>query len=184
MESSIEQAVLLVGHGAAAKDCPRELVTRWKSLEGRRHATGGPPSAEEIELDQRIRAWPRTDTNDPYRKGLLSVAAALRPLVAPAALFVAYNEFCAPTIEDAADEAVAAGATTLTVVPSMLTPGGVHSEIEIPEALARIRARHPGVTVLYAWPYDLHAVAALLAAHARQFGEAAAPLKAGRPGRV
>lgn len=170
MTSWIEQAVILVGHGAAAKDCPRELVTRWKSLEGRRHATGGPPSAEEIELDHRIRTWPRTDANDPYRKGLLSLAEALRPLVAPAALFVAYNEFCAPTIEEAADEAIAAGAKAITVVPSMLTPGGIHSETEIPETLARIRERHPRVSVLYAWPYDLRAVAAMLAAHTRQFG--------------
>ena len=29
-----ERAVILVGHGAAAKDCPRELVT-WPSLEPR-----------------------------------------------------------------------------------------------------------------------------------------------------
>ena len=170
MESSFERAVILVGHGAAAKDCPRELVTRWKALEGRRHATGGEPSAEEIELDRRIRTWPRTDTNDPYRKGLESLAAALRPLVAPAALFVAYNEFCAPTIEEAADAAIAAGASSLTVVPSMLTPGGVHSETEIPEALARIRAAHPSVPVVYAWPYQLDQVAVLLAHHLQKFG--------------
>jgi sirohydrochlorin cobaltochelatase len=168
-EPSIERAVILVGHGAAAKDCPRELVTRWKALEGRRHATGGPPSAEESELDHRIRSWPRTASNDPYLAGLLALAEALRPLVAPATLFVAYNEFCAPTIEEAAEAAISQGARSLLVIPSMVTPGGMHSEIEIPEALGRIRAQHPGARVVYAWPYDLGGVAAMLAEHARRF---------------
>jgi len=170
MDTHDDRAVILVGHGAAAKDCPRDLVTRWKSLEGRRHATGGPPSAEEIELDHRIRSWPRTDTNDPYRRGLLALAEALRPLVAPAALFVAYNEFCAPTIEESASYAIQKGARHIHVIPSMLTPGGVHSEVEIPEGLARIRKDHPHVNVVYAWPYDVHQIAAMLAAHARRFG--------------
>lgn len=165
------RVIILVGHGSAAKDCPRELVTRWKSLEGRRHAAGGPPSAEEIELDHRIRRWPRTETNDPYRMGLLALADALRPSVAPARLLVAYNEFCAPTLEETADLAIAEGARQILVVPSMLTPGGVHAEVDIPEAIERIREKHPSAQVAYAWPYDLTAVAAMLAAHAAKFSD-------------
>lgn len=165
-----ERAVILVGHGAAAKDCPRELVTRWKSLEGRRMASGGPPSEEETALDRKIRQWPRTAENDPYRMGLLAIAEALRPLVAPAALSVAYNEFCAPTIEEAAEAAIAGGAREIVVIPSMLTPGGIHSEVEIPEVLGHLRARHPGVQVRYAWPFDLGQVAALLAARVAATG--------------
>jgi sirohydrochlorin cobaltochelatase len=163
------RAIILVGHGAAAKDCPRELVTKLKALEGRRMATRQPPSDEEIELDHRIRQWPRTPENDPYRAGLLALADALRPKVAPAMLHVAYNEFCAPTLEEAADEAVAAGAVEIVVVPSMFTPGGVHSEVEIPEAIGRIREKHTAVHVRYAWPFDLTQVASMLAGHARSF---------------
>lgn len=167
------RAIILVGHGATAKDCPRDLVSRFKALEGRRLAIGRPPpppTAEEQDLDARIRQWPRTPENDPYRVGLEALAAALRPLLGGAALLLAYNEFCAPTLEDAVAEAVAGGANDITVVPSMMTPGGIHSEVEIPEMLDRIRAAHPSVALRYAWPFDLGAVAELLAKHLDRFG--------------
>jgi sirohydrochlorin cobaltochelatase len=163
-------AVLLVGHGAPPKDFPRDLVSRLKALEGRRMATGGAMSDEERDLDAKIRSWPRTPENDPYREGLLALADALRTKLDGSPLLVAYNEFCAPSIEAAIAEAIASGATTITVIPSMLTPGGVHSEVEIPAILADLRAAHPGVTIRYAWPFDLQAVATMLADHARHVG--------------
>lgn len=167
------RAVILVGHGAAAKDCPRELVSRLKALEGRRMATGGPMapmSAEERELDDKVRGWPRTPENDPYRAGLEAMASALRPLLGDARLHLAYNEFCAPTLDEAVAEAIAGGVGDITVIPSMMTPGGVHSEVEIPEILARLRGEHPAVTLRYVWPFDLTEVARLLAAHVARAG--------------
>ncbi|AUX45056.1 hypothetical protein SOCE26_065370 [Sorangium cellulosum] len=162
----MRRAVILVGHGAPAADCPRELVTRLKSLEGRRAASGAgaAPSPEERDLEAKIRAWPRTPENDPYRAGIERLAAELAPLLGGAELLVAYNEFCAPTLSEAVATAVQRGATEIAVVPSMLTPGGVHSEVEIPEAIARLRAEHPAVALRYAWPFDLAEVARLLAA--------------------
>jgi sirohydrochlorin cobaltochelatase len=162
--------VILVGHGAVPGDCPRDLVTRLKALEGRRRATGEPPSPEERALDVQIRGWPRSPATDPYQAGLEALAARLRPLLGGAALAVAYNEFCAPTLEDAAATLVAAGARRIAVVPSMLTPGGVHSEVEIPAALDQLRRTHPAVRFDYAWPFDLDAVARLLAAHVAREG--------------
>lgn len=175
-EGASRRAVILVGHGGVPSDCPRELVARLKLLEGRRRGAGrgggagGPaevaaPSEEERSLDARIRGWPRTAETDPYREGLLALAAALRPMLGGAALHVAYNEFCAPTIEEAVEEAVLGGAEAITLVPSMLTPGGVHSEVEIPEAVAHLRARFPKVSIEYAWPFDMQAVARMLAVH-------------------
>ncbi|HEV7732343.1 MAG TPA: CbiX/SirB N-terminal domain-containing protein [Candidatus Binatia bacterium] len=161
-------AVVLVGHGAVPADCPRDLVTRLKALEGRRRATGTPVTNEEMALDTRIRAWPRTAGSDPYGAGLEALASSLRPLLGTARLVVAYNEFCAPTLEEAVAALAADGAHTVVVVPSMLTPGGVHSEIEIPETIARLRAAHPTLALRYAWPFDLDAVAALLADHIRR----------------
>jgi sirohydrochlorin cobaltochelatase len=158
----MKTAVILVGHGAPPRGFPRADVQRLKSLEGKRTATGGPMTEEEAELDRKIRSFPRTPENDPYREGLEALAAALRPRLGEKALSTAYNEFCAPTIDEAAARAIAEGAERIEVVPSMLTPGGVHSEVEIPEAIERIRAAHPGVTIRYAWPYDLGAVARLL----------------------
>ena len=51
----------------------------------------------------------------------------------------------------------------------MFTPGGSHSEYEIPEEMAELRKKHPGVTLTYAWPFDLGKVAEMLAAHIKQF---------------
>jgi sirohydrochlorin cobaltochelatase len=157
-------AVVLVGHGAVPTDLPREDLARLKALEGTRRARGAAPTGEERALDAAIRAWPRTPATDPYQAGLETLGARLRPLVAPAALVLAYNEFCAPALDAAVDRLVADGVRRIVVVPSMLTPGGVHSEIEIPDTIARLRGRHPAVTLRYAWPFDLDAVAALLAA--------------------
>lgn len=160
-----KRAVILVGHGAPPRGYPRGELARLKALEGARQAIGGPPSDEERELDQRIRSVPRTPANDPYHAGLEALAAALRPRLGGAMLLVAYNEFCAPSLETAVERAVAEGASEIVVVPSMLTPGGIHSEVEIPATLEHARARWPAVTIRYAWPFDLDVVAQMLAEH-------------------
>lgn len=157
-------AVVLVGHGAPPRDAPGELVSRLKMLEGRRRAQHAEPSTEELDLDRKLRTWPRTPENDPYKEGFEKLAAALRTELVGRTLLVAYNEFCAPSLEDAVQSAVDAGVREITVVPSMLTPGGVHSEVEIPEALDALRRRFPEAAIRYAWPFDLGAVARLLAA--------------------
>ncbi|ALA56586.1 sirohydrochlorin chelatase [Nitrospira moscoviensis] len=157
-----KQGVVLVGHGGIPRDCPQELVTRLKRMEAQRRAAKLLPSAEEIELDTKIRRWPRTDTTDPYRLGLEAVATALRPHLGAALFAVAYNEFCAPSLEEAVEDLVAQGAAHITVVTTMFTPGGSHSEIEIPEILERLKTQHPGITLRYAWPFDLEQIATTL----------------------
>jgi sirohydrochlorin ferrochelatase len=158
-----KNAVILVGHGGVPTDCPYELVMRLKGLEAQRQAAGRAPSAEEVDLDARIRHRPRTPQTDPYRAGLEALATALRPLLNGAPLVIAYNEFCTPTLEEAAAALIAAGTTSIVVIPSMLTPGGVHSEIEIPETLDRLRQRYTDIEMRYAWPVDLSLVARMLA---------------------
>ncbi len=160
-------AVVLVGHGGVPRDFPRADLQRLKALEGERHARRTEPSGEERALERKIRTWPRTPATDPYQAGLEAVAATLRPKLGAARLVVAYNEFCAPSLDDAVAELVSNGARRVTVVPSMLTPGGVHSEIEIPETLAALRTRFPGLELRYAWPFDADAVADLLALQIR-----------------
>jgi sirohydrochlorin cobaltochelatase len=164
------RGVLLVGHGGIPKDYPRELITKLKTLEARRRAGETEPSAEEVELDRRIRQWPRTPETDPYRAGFETLATHLKGLLQGVRFALAYNEFCAPTVEEALEEMIQAGVVTITVVPSMLTPGGSHSEIEIPESLDRLRMRFPHTNIRYAWPFDLPAVAAMLAAQLQRFG--------------
>lgn len=159
--------VILVGHGAPPLGYPRDRVARLKALEGKRRATGGPMTEEEMALDREIRAIPRTPQNDPYSAGIEALGNALRPLLGDATLLIAYNELCGPSLEEALARAAAEGARAITVVPTMLTPGGVHSEVEIPETIEEAKARLPGVELRYAWPFDLTQVAALLAARAR-----------------
>lgn len=157
------RGVILVGHGGVPKDYPRPRLMQLKALEARRRAAAAEPGAEETQLEHEIRHWPRTAESDPYRAGIEALAARLRPLLDGADLVVAYNEFCAPTVEEAAEQLVAAGIRSIRVVPSMLTPGGVHSEVEIPESLERVRRSHPELEIRYAWPFDLDRVAAMLA---------------------
>lgn len=58
----------------------------------------------------------------------------------------AYLEIAEPSIPDAIDAAVAAGATTVRVLPHFLGPGN-HVLVDIPEIVTAARERHPGVTV-------------------------------------
>ena len=163
------RGVILVGHGGIPKDCPQELVTRLKRLEAQRRAAKVLPTPEEIELDTKIRRWPRTAETEPYQAGLETVAARVRTQLNGALFAVAYNEFCAPTLEESVEELIEQGATEITVTTTMFTPGGSHSEIEIPEILERLRAQYPHVTLHYAWPFDLTIVAKMLAEQIKRF---------------
>jgi len=51
----------------------------------------------------------------------------------------------------------------------MFTPGGSHSEVEIPEILDHLRPQYPGVELHYAWPFDLNLVANTLAEQVKRF---------------
>ena len=168
-----KQGVILVGHGGVPKDYPQDLVTRLKRLEALRRAAKQPPSTEELELDMKIRRWPRTPLTDPYQSGLQAVAARLQPQLNGVLFDLAYNEFCAPTLEEAAEHLIGQGVTEITVTTTMFTPGGSHSEIEIPEILDRLRSKHPRVVLRYAWPFDLELVAGTLAEQIRRFSTVA-----------
>jgi sirohydrochlorin cobaltochelatase len=157
-----KKGVILVGHGGVPKDCPYEWVTKLKRFEAQRSVSGASPSQEEVELDHRIRNWPRNPETDPYKAGLESLASHLKPLLGDTLFSVAYNEFCSPTLEEAVEDMIKAGAEEISVVPSMFTPGGSHSEFEIPKILKEMRNRYPSVTLQYAWPFDLNQVAKLL----------------------
>ena len=166
-------AVVLIGHGAPATDTPPQLVGELMSLEWRAHGPSGhapghshgAPSGRAAELDAMIRDWPRRADNDPYKAGLERLAGALRPLLPTSRFALGYNEFCRPSILEAIQQVIGQGATRVIVLPTMLTPGGVHSEIDIPRTLQAVQHAHPGITIEYLWPYDLGEVAALLASH-------------------
>lgn len=156
-------AVLLVGHGAPAHDTPRPLVTRLRALEAQRRAMGQPVSEEERALDARIRRWPRTPATDPYMAGIEELRRALADALGGVRAVAAFNEFCAPSVPEAIQVLVDEGVARIVVTTTMMTPGGVHSDKEIPEALAEARRAHPAVEIAYAWPFAVPRIAALLA---------------------
>jgi len=82
---------------------------------------------------------------------------------------VAYNEFCAPTLEESVEELIKKGATHITVTTTMFTPGGSHSEIEIPEVLEQLRKQYPDTVLRYACPFDMNLIAVMLATQVKQF---------------
>lgn len=163
------RAVVLVGHGGVPRDYPRERLAQLRGLEARRRLTKAPPSPEEVALETELRQWPRTPATDPYQAGLKSLAAHLRPLLEPARLVLAYNEFCAPTVAEAVRALAAEGVTDIVAIPSMFTPGGVHAEIDIPETIDVLRIEFPHLSVRYAWPFAGENLASFLVDHLRQF---------------
>lgn len=155
--------VILIGHGGTSSETPRELVRELMQLEKRREP-GTPMSEREAELDEKIRHWPRTPETDPYKFGLERIGETLRPKVAPAELRLAFNEFCAPSIEAAVAEAVDDGAKRIVLVTTMVTPGGSHADHEIPLIAEALRKQYPEAEITYAWPFSLDATTDLLAA--------------------
>jgi sirohydrochlorin cobaltochelatase len=160
------EAIILIGHGAVASDTPKALVTELKALEAQRRAQGlSEMSKREAELDKLIREWPRTRETDPYKWGLETLAEKLKARLRDRRLVIAYNEFCAPSLQEAIKGLVEEGIQRITLLTTMFTPGGVHSEIEIPQTLQTLRQRCPNVILEYAWPFDLEYVADFLIGH-------------------
>jgi len=142
------------------------LIAELKQLETARKRRGDDDMSErEAQLDREVREWPRSAHTDPYQAGLEAVAERLRPRLGKRRLVVAYNEFCAPSIDQAIDALVAEGAKRITLLTTMFTRGGSHAEREIPAIVAAAGARHPGVDIAYRWPFDLDNVADFLASH-------------------
>ena len=161
-------AVVLIGHGAPATDCPRELVGELMRLEWRRVDPKDEAKLKRgAELDATIRNWPRRPDNDPYKEGLERVGDALKQLLPSVKFGLGYTEFCSPSIVQAVEGMIREGARRIFVIPSMLTPGGLHSELDIPKALDLVRVAHPSAEIIYLWPFDVARVAAMLADHVR-----------------
>ena len=107
--SGMDRAVLLVGHGGVPKDLPKSWLSELRRLESERRARGSSEAGtRELELDRKIRNFPRTDATDPYRAGILAIAQKLEPLLNGRRLAIAYNEFCSPSIHDAVRALVSA----------------------------------------------------------------------------
>ena len=64
------------------------------------------------------------------------------------------------------------GIKEIILITTMITPGGSHSEREIPEEIETLRLKYPNVNYQYAWPYNLEIFSNLLADHIINFDKA------------
>ena len=156
--------VVLAMHGAPPLDFPLEEMREYFQLQGRerQHSHSAGDSARFKELETRMRNFPRTESNDPFWRGSRELAEELEKACRLPVL-VAFNEFCAPSLEEAFDRAAESGAQKVIVVTPMMTRGGEHAESDIPASIDRGRQRHPGLTFIYAWPFPPEDIAAFLA---------------------
>ena len=160
--------IVLAMHGAPPSDFPRnelaELFGLHMRLEHQQvsEAQRAGLEARHEELDIKVRGWPRTPQNDPFFAASMELAQNLAE-AAGSPVLVGFNEFCAPTLDEALDEAARSGAQRVVVVTPMMTRGGEHSERDIPAAIERARKRHSGVMFDYVWPFDAMEVARFLA---------------------
>lgn len=153
-------SLLLVGHGGPAKDFPK--LTEYFKLHGKN-------SDEARRIEDEMAHWPRTEENDAYWSGFMKVAHALEQSRAFNSVQVAFNEMCAPSVEEGLDELAKQRPDTILVTSIMVTPGGVHSEKDIPLSIENFREKHPDIVVIYAWPYDTRLISSFVVNHVNTF---------------
>ncbi len=170
----MKDVILLAMHGAPPNDFPRRELGEFFGLRTRLEHSAGPDRApleqRHAELEAKMLAWPRTAQNDPYYAAAQQLAVQLR-LSTGSEVVVGFNEFCGPTLDEAMDLAMSKTPEKVVVVTPMMTRGGEHSEVDIPEAVRRARERHPGVPIIYAWPFEVADIALFLASQIKRFVE-------------
>jgi sirohydrochlorin cobaltochelatase len=164
--------IVLVMHGVPPNNFPEHDMAELFGLQARlKRATGVERVALErrhLELDAKMRAWPRTAQNDPFYAGSQALAANLSRATG-CEVIVGFNEFCAPSLDDALNQAIAREAEKVIVITPMMTRGGEHSEVDIPAAVQAAQTQHPEIPILYVWPFKVSEVASFLAEQIANF---------------
>jgi sirohydrochlorin cobaltochelatase len=159
--------IVLAMHGSPPNDFPKSELIEFFGLHARMEAMPEPArkglEARYSELEEKIRAWPRTNQNDPFYFASQELAKALQSQSGSEVL-VGFNEFCKPTLDESLNAAIQKGAEKVVVVTPMMTPGGEHSEKDIPAAIDKVKQANPQIEIQYAWPFELSDVAKFLTA--------------------
>ncbi|OGD18494.1 MAG: hypothetical protein A2W03_05080 [Candidatus Aminicenantes bacterium RBG_16_63_16] len=114
-----------------------------------------------------MRRWPRTGDNDPFHAGSVELADELRR-ESGLDIILGFNEFCSPSLAEALDRA-ALSASRIIVITPMMTRGGEHSAVDIPEAIRAAREKHSGKEFAYAWPFPTRDIARFLSGQISRF---------------
>lgn len=159
-------ALVLAVHGSPPRDFPPQELASFFRLHAMAESSAGGLDADLAKqyeaLVSKMRGWPRTALNDPFHAGSMEIAKALAR-AAGLPVYVGFNEFCDPTVDEALLQAARSGVAEVVVVTPMLTRGGEHAERDIPECIARASRLHPQTRFSYAWPFDAETVGDFLA---------------------
>jgi len=153
-----ETVILMAMHGGIPADFPKYDLGRFFQLHGKPKQSLNDQEKVDLEiLDDELRNWPRSAANDPYYAGCVELQQALEKNLSLPVL-LAFNEYCAPSIEDAIVECSASGTIkNIIVVTTMTTTGGSHSEKDIPAAISRAQKelQNKDINIEYRWPVPL-----------------------------
>lgn len=164
--------IVLAMHGSPPLDFPKHELGEFFNLHLRIEHM---PQSVDAALKQRcdaleakMRAWPRTKENDPFFVSSNKLANQIKKITGNET-FVGFNEFCNPTVEEALLEALSLSPEKVIVITPMMTPGGEHSEIDIPATIKSVQAQHPDIPIIYAWPFDRAEVAQFLSGQIEKY---------------
>jgi sirohydrochlorin cobaltochelatase len=164
--------IVLAMHGIPPNDFPKKELAEFFKLHSMVENTSVPISTEvksqHLVLDEKIRNWPRNEQNDPFHSASYKLAEKLNE-ISGYEVIVGYNEFCYPSIDEALKSAASKNPNKIIVVTPMMTRGGDHSEKDIPTMIVEFKKIHPGIEIVYAWPFNDDQVARFLIDHVSQF---------------
>lgn len=153
-------ALILVGHGGIPKDFPK--VREYFQLQSQ----GGEKFQQ---IKKELIYWQRNEKNDAYWAGMQKVANEAAKNKLFSSVQVAFNEFCAPLVMEALTEVAKNKPDEIILTSVMITPGGEHSEVDIPELIKIFKEENPGIKITYAWPYQPDEISEFLISHTQKF---------------
>lgn len=163
--------IVLAMHGMPPKDFPlNEKIEFFKlhsQLEAMKEKMPGPLIKRHDDLETKMRNWPRTIDNDPYQATSIELSEYLKKEIGYN-VYVGYNEFCSPTLEEALEKAASQTPDNIVVITPMMTRGGEHSEIDIPAAIERTKKKFKKMHIKYIWPFETIDIAKFLADQIRR----------------
>jgi len=166
--------IVLAMHGMPPKDFPKDEMAEFFSMYARLDHAAPEEQAElkrrYAELDAKMRSWPRTPENDPFYAGAQEISQHLSQEFGYEVI-VGFNEFCAPDLDDALEQAIEQGAEKIIVITPMMTRGGEHSELDIPATIRRVQGQHPEIPIIYVWPFEASEVGKFLSSQIKRFME-------------
>ncbi|MFX0086303.1 MAG: CbiX/SirB N-terminal domain-containing protein [Candidatus Hodarchaeota archaeon] len=157
--------IVLAMHGAPPRDFPKdemyELFNLHSKIESKSNDLENELKDRLEYLETKMKNWKRNEQNDPYYIGSITIANNLQRITKKK-VFVGFNEFCSPTIQEAIKQAIDKGAERIFVVTTMLTRGGDHAENDIPKEIEKAKQKYPNVDIHYIWPLNVPAIAQFL----------------------